>query len=173
MFVRTAASSQHTRRGRSAAVNAACHSTPSSRAAWTSSRCCSAAYSVFFTGQAEFLEGAADGRQGTVQAQGVPHLFQGEVGLSGKKLADCVIAFRANGRGAAAKVRAWQQRARRGTEEEVVGDAVDGDAKEGGDRRQRTNAAIHGSDDAGAQLQGVGFHEPSQRARQGWLCSLS
>ena len=121
---------------------------------------------VFFTGQVEFLEGAADGRQGAGQAKGVAQLFQGEVGLRSEELADFGVAFGANGWGAAAGVGAWQQRAGGSAEAEIVGHTVDGDAEEGSNGGQGANAAIHGSDDPGPQLKGVSFHEQFHGARQ-------
>src|SRR5581483_2206154 len=107
MLVSTAASSQNTRRSKSTAVNSACHSTHSSRAACTSGRCCSAACKVFFTGQVQLLEGAADGGQGAVHVEAIADLLQGKVGLVGEELPQFVVAVRGDSGGPPAVVGAW------------------------------------------------------------------
>src|SRR5262249_58616642 len=142
MVVSTAAWSQNTSRPRSASVSSACHSAHSSRACRTSSRRCSAACSVFFTGQAELLQGAADGGTGAAQAQAVADLLQGEVGLLGEELAELLVARRGDGGRPAPGVGAWLQRAGFGAEHEVVRDAGDGGAGQGGDGGQGDGAVV-------------------------------
>src|SRR5262249_20686072 len=110
MVVSTAASSQKTKCSKSASVSSACHSIHSWRAAWTSARCCSPAESVF-TGQAELLQGAADGGLRAGDAEAVAELGQGEVGLGGEQLADFVVTLGRDGGLAPAGVGAWLERA--------------------------------------------------------------
>src|SRR3954468_20471734 len=126
MLVSTAASSQNTRRSKSASVSSACHSTHPSRAARTSGRCCSAACSVFFTGQAQLLEGAADSGQRAGHVHPVADLLQREVGLVGQQLPEFVVAVLGDGGCMPAVVGSRLQGAGFLPEVQVVGDTVDG-----------------------------------------------
>ena len=69
-----------------------------------------------------------------------------------------------DGRRAPAAVGAGRQRAGLVPQAQVVGDAADRDAEQGGDLGDRAHAAVHGVDDAVAQFDRVGLHSrPQQR----------
>src|SRR4029434_8312884 len=81
----------------------------------------------FFAGDAEFLQGPANGSQGATQVQALTDLVERQVGLLGEELAEFVVACFRDGRRSAPGIGTWPERGGFGAEAEVVGDTIDRD----------------------------------------------